>query len=198
MTRTLEIRPDIDDGIDRKVLATLRTRFLAVNAARLERALAAMSTRQQQVLKLLPLLFHVNHPILPGYISATTPAGLANFEPDAEQLAEAQRLSRSFAYKPRRTGGGSKPPAPIHGLFLMGSLGTVAQAAPGIEEGDDDRTHQADLSGTARVIHLASNGPVTSTTKSRSVCTASTKETSAWVPTAMIATESRPPGLVAR
>ena len=102
MTRTQHIHLVLEEGIDRKVLATLRTRFLAVNAARLERALAAMSTRQQQVLKLLPLLFHVNHPILPGYISATTPAGLANFEPDAEQLAEAQRLSRSFAYKPVR------------------------------------------------------------------------------------------------
>ncbi|HAV06127.1 MAG TPA: hypothetical protein DCX47_14135, partial [Pseudomonas sp.] len=83
MTRTQHIHLVLEEGIDRKVLATLRTRFLAVNAARLERALAAMSTRQQQVLKLLPLLFHVNHPILPGYISATTPAGLANFEPDA-------------------------------------------------------------------------------------------------------------------
>ncbi|HCH76789.1 MAG TPA: adenylate cyclase, partial [Pseudomonas sp.] len=73
--------------------------------------------------KLLPLLFHVNHPILPGYVSATTPAGLAHFVPDAEQLAEAQRLSRSFAYKPAR----GKLPQPILGLFLMGSLGTVAQ-----------------------------------------------------------------------
>lgn len=123
MTRIQHINPILEEGIDRKVLATLRARFLAVNAARLERALQAMSTRQQQVLKLLPLLFHVNHPILPGYVSATTPAGLAHFVPDAEQLAEAQRLSRSFAYKPVR----GKSPQPILGLFLMGSLGTVAQ-----------------------------------------------------------------------
>src|SRR5690606_27016189 len=40
-------------------------------------------------------------------------------------LAEAQRLTRSFSYKPRH---GSNPPRPIHGLFLMGSLGTLAQA----------------------------------------------------------------------
>ncbi|MGE4404801.1 class I adenylate cyclase [Pseudomonas sp.] len=123
MIRTQKIHPILEEGIDRKVLATLRTRFLAVNGQRLDRALQAMSTRQQQVLKLLPLLFHVNHPILPGYVSATAPAGLAGFEPDAEQLAEAQRLSRSFAYKPLR----GKPPQPILGLFLMGSLGTVAQ-----------------------------------------------------------------------
>ncbi|MCY1336156.1 Adenylate cyclase [compost metagenome] len=124
MTRTQEIRPDIDDGIDRKVLAQLRARFLKVNDGRLARAMQALSTRQQLVLKLLPLLFHVNHPLLPGYVSGTTPAGVAAFEPDEELLAEAQRLTRSFAYKARR----GTQPQPIHGLFLMGSLGTIAQA----------------------------------------------------------------------
>lgn len=124
MTRTQEIRPDIDDGIDRKVLAQLRARFLKINDGRLARAMQALSTRQQLVLKLLPLLFHVNHPLLPGYVSGTTPAGVAAFEPDEGLLAEAQRLTRSFVYKPRR----GPQPQPIHGLFLMGSLGTIAQA----------------------------------------------------------------------
>ncbi len=118
-----EIRPILEEGIDRKLLASLRARFLTVNSGRLERTRQAMSVRQQAVLKLLPLLFHVNHPILPGYTTAATPAGLAGFDPDAETLAEAQRLSRSFHYKPLR----GKPPASILGLFLMGSLGTVAQ-----------------------------------------------------------------------
>jgi len=102
MTRTLEIRPDIDDGIDRKVLTQLRARFLQINQGRLLRAVEALSTRQQLVLKLLPLLLHVNHPLLPGYVSASTPAGLSGFEPDDESLAEVQRLTRSFVYKPRR------------------------------------------------------------------------------------------------
>ncbi|WP_375740662.1 class I adenylate cyclase [Pseudomonas boanensis] len=124
MRRTQEIHPDIDEGIDRKVLAQLRARFLKVNSGRLERAVQGLSTRQQQALKLLPLLFHVNHPLLPGYVSGSTPAGLSGYEPDNELLAEAQRLTRSFVYKPRR---GSSP-QPIYGLFLMGSLGTFAQA----------------------------------------------------------------------
>ena len=128
MTRTLEIHPDINEGIDRKVLGQLRARFLKVNEGRLGRAMQALSTRQQLVLKLLPLLFHVNHPLLPGYVSASTPAGLSGYEPDDNTLAEAQRLTRSFAYKARRGTPGSKPPTPIQGLFLMGSLGTVAQA----------------------------------------------------------------------
>ncbi|MDU9411161.1 class I adenylate cyclase [Pseudomonas sp. zfem005] len=142
MTRTQEIRPDIDDGIDRKVLAQLRARFLKVNSGRLERAIQGLSTRQQLVLRLLPLLFHVNHPLLPGYVSGQTPAGLANYEPDENELAEVQRLTRSFAYKARR----GNPPMPIHGLFLMGSLGTVAQA----EQSDMDLwvCHAPDLSAS--------------------------------------------------
>lgn len=124
MTRTHEIRPDLDEGIDRKVLSQLRARFLTLNEGRMARAMEGLSPRQQMVLKLLPLFFHVNHPLLPGYVSGSTPAGVANFEPDAATLAEAQRLTRSFSYKARR----GNSPQPIHGLFLMGSLGTLAQA----------------------------------------------------------------------
>lgn len=120
---TQRIHPILEEGIDRKVLATLRARFLKVNAERFERALQSMSTRQQLVLQLLPLLFHVNHPSLPGYVSGLTPAGLSGYEPDSDTLAEAQRLSRSFTYKPLR----GEQPQPILGLFLMGSLGTIAQ-----------------------------------------------------------------------
>ncbi|WP_053213124.1 class I adenylate cyclase [Pseudomonas sp. Q12-87] len=125
MTRNHEIRPDLDEGIDRKVLSQLRARFLKLNTVRMDRALEGLSPRQQGVLTLLPLFFHVNHPLLPGYVSGSTPAGLSNYEPDANVLAEAQRLTRSFSYKPRH---GSNPPRPILGLFLMGSLGTLAQA----------------------------------------------------------------------
>ena len=141
MTRTHEIRPDLDEGIDRKVLSQLRARFLKLNEGRMARAMEGLSTRQQGVLNLLPLFFHVNHPLLPGYVSGSTPAGLSNFEPDASVLAEAQRLTRSFSYKPRH---GSNPPRPIHGLFLMGSLGTLAQA----EQSDMDMwvCHSPDLS----------------------------------------------------
>ena len=140
MSRTEEIRPDIDEGIDRKVLTLLRARFLKLNQGRLQRAMQALSTRQQLVLKLLPLLFHVNHPLLPGYVSGLTPAGLSGYEPSDELLSEAQRLTRSFAYKPYR----EKLALPIHGLFLMGSLGTVAQA----EQSDMDMwlCHAAGLS----------------------------------------------------
>jgi adenylate cyclase class 1 len=123
MSHTQEIRPHLDEGVDRKVLGQLRARFLLLNQGRLNRAMSGLSSRQQLVLKLLPLFFHVNHPLLPGYVSGATPAGVSQFEPDTQALAEAQRLTRSFNYKPRL----GNPPRPIHGLFLMGSLGTLAQ-----------------------------------------------------------------------
>lgn len=124
MNHPHEIRPDLNEGIDRKVLAKLRSRFLQINQGRLQRAIDGLSTRQQQVLTLLPLLFHVNHPLLPGYVSGNTPAGVCGFEPDAERVADAQRLARSFTHKPQL----ASAPRPIHGLYLMGSLGTLAQA----------------------------------------------------------------------
>lgn len=65
----------------------------------------------------------MNHPLLPGYVSGSTPAGVAGYEPDTVSLAEAQRLTRSFSYKARTP----TTALPIHGLFLMGSLGTLAQ-----------------------------------------------------------------------
>ena len=143
MTRNSEIRPDLDEGIDRKVLAQLRSRFLSLNHGRLGRAMEGLSTRQQTVINLLPLFFHVNHPLLPGYVSGSTPAGVAHYEPDTLALAEAQRLTRSFSYSPRY----GKARAPIHGLFLMGSLGTLAQA----EESDMDVwvCHESDLGAEA-------------------------------------------------
>ncbi|NBA94360.1 class I adenylate cyclase [Pseudomonas sp. R5(2019)] len=124
MTFTREIRPDMDEGIDRKELGQLRARFMQLNQGRLARTREGLSTRQQTVLNLIPLLFHANHPLLPGYVSGHTPAGISNYEPDALALAEVQRLSRSFSHKPRH----DNPSRPIHGLFLMGSLGTLAQA----------------------------------------------------------------------
>ncbi|WP_213878219.1 class I adenylate cyclase [Pseudomonas sp. dw_358] len=123
MTREHEIRPNLDEGVDREVLAKLRARFMKLNDGRMARAVEGLSTRQQLVLKLMPLLFHVNHPLLPGYVSGATPAGISRYEPEAEELAELQRLTRSFSYRARP----ASAPRPIQGLFLMGSLGTLAQ-----------------------------------------------------------------------
>ena len=115
--------PALDEGTGRHVLQQLRGRFLSVNQGRLARAMEGLAPRQQALLNLLALFFHINHPLLPGYVSDCTPAGVSGYEPDTTTLAAARHLIRDFSCSM----GNSCPSQPIHGLFLMGSLGTLAQ-----------------------------------------------------------------------
>lgn len=123
MPQTDSAGSSIDQGVDRKTLKTVQQRFHQVNAARLARTRSTLSGRQQVLLELLPMLFQVNHPMLPGYISHQTPAGLTDYEPGKREIQQTQRLARSFTYRrqPNRE-------RHIYGLFLMGSSGTIAQS----------------------------------------------------------------------
>lgn len=111
----------IDQGLDRKQLSQIKQRFLHLNQQRLQRALQSLSERQQVFLQLLPLLFHVNHPQLPGYHNGQVPAGIAGFEPDKEALRLAKTLARSFHYKRDL----NEKAADIDALFVMGSVGSI-------------------------------------------------------------------------
>lgn len=122
-SRPIDIH-NIDEGIDRKLLTQIKQRFLELNRVRHQRTCAALSERQHQFLQLLPLLFHVNHPMLPGYVSHSTPAGIYHYEPEAEELRLAKSLARSFQYHRDLV----EKRAQIDALFLMGSVGTVAQS----------------------------------------------------------------------
>jgi len=112
---------DIDQGLDRKQLTQLKQRFLALNQARLARASESLSEHQQQFLQLLPLLFHINHPQLPGYVKASTPAGVFAYEPDKATLRLVKALARSFSY----TRDISDKKGAIEALFIMGSVGSI-------------------------------------------------------------------------
>ncbi len=112
----------IEDGLDRTNAALLRRRFLQVNQARLQRMHSAQSHRQQQCLAVLPLLFHCNHPVLPGFVSHSTPAGVSGYKPDKEDLARAKALARSFCLT------STHPGEDIWGIYLMGSTGTLAHS----------------------------------------------------------------------
>ncbi len=123
LSRPIDIH-DIDEGIDRKQLSQLKQRFLALNQQRYLRTCAALSERQQQFLQLLPLLFHVNHPMLPGYVSHSTPAGVYQFSPDINQLRYAKIIARSFHFQHDL----AEKACYIDALFIMGSMGTIAQS----------------------------------------------------------------------
>lgn len=122
-SRSIDIH-DIDEGVDRKQLNQLKQRFLDLNQLRHQRTCAALPERQHQFLQVLPLLFHVNHPMLPGYISHSTPAGVYQYTPNSDELRLAKTLARSFHYNRDLT----EKNASIDALFIMGSIGTIAQS----------------------------------------------------------------------
>ncbi|GAB6043837.1 class I adenylate cyclase [Endothiovibrio diazotrophicus] len=109
------------DKPDAKALRALLRRYLAINEQRLKRTYEFLKPDQQAFLDLLPLLFHTNHPELPGYVDEETPAGLAEYQPSNAALAAAKALSRGFSYQRR-----AHRSFPIQSLFAMGSAGTVA------------------------------------------------------------------------
>ncbi|MDI9246495.1 class I adenylate cyclase [Marinobacter sp. CHS3-4] len=121
--QTARIALDFDEGIDRKTLRRLRERFMGVNRQRWERARSALTYRQQMVLEILPLVFHLNHPSLPGYTDGGCPYGLSHYKPSDEVKNAARRLARTFSMKDE----GRRRPD-LESMFLMGSPGTLGHS----------------------------------------------------------------------
>ncbi len=117
-------RISFDEGISRKDLNTIRQRFQRLHRERLWRIREELRPSQQELLDLLPLLFHINHPMLPGYVNSETPIGIPDFSPHRRALDAAKKLSRSFEYKKR-----AQRQYHIHGVYLMGSTGTIGQSS---------------------------------------------------------------------
>ncbi len=114
---------DFSEGIGRKELQLVRRRFLALQRERLRRIEGELTSAQRDYLELLPLLFHINHPSLPGFVGSDTPAGLPNYSPQRDALHAARKISRSFSYKKRALRKFS-----LQGLFLMGSIGSIGHS----------------------------------------------------------------------
>lgn len=106
---------------DTDMHTTTEQRFLEVNRERLARAHSSMNARQQAFVELLPLLFHVNHPLMPGYVALDSPAGVCDYTPSKATLAAAKQIARTFVFEERL-----HRIYAIRGLYLMGSPGTVA------------------------------------------------------------------------
>ena len=115
---------DLSGGLDRQELTRVKQRFLTLNRERYRRTLTGLSERQQDFLALLPLIFHVNHPMLPGYVSHQTPCGVAHYKPSKDDLRRARGQARSFRYNRAL----QVRELHIDALFVMGSAGTVGQS----------------------------------------------------------------------
>jgi len=119
-----EAATDESTGLGRKALNRIVGRFLALCDERLLRIRATLTHEQRSLFDLLPLLWHVNHPMLPGFVSSDTPAGMAGYRPGRDELLLARRYARGFKEEkqPHRE-------LPILGLYLMGSMGSLGQTA---------------------------------------------------------------------
>ncbi len=126
-----------DSALDIK---TIKKRFLGLNRERLRRTRDVLRTRQRDVMDVLMLLFHANHPSFPGYVSKNTPVGIADYQPSKATLDAAKKLVRSFDYKKK-----ALLRYDIHSMFLIGSSGTIAYS----ESSDFDiwLCHCPDLAG---------------------------------------------------
>ncbi len=120
-------------------LQTIKHRFKRLNQSREQRVQEFLQSRQQVFLDLLPLLFHCNFPMLPGFISSVTPAGIPEYVPGIRAINAARQLAKNFSYT--RLGSHIYP---IEGLFLMGSVGSIAFSKT--SDMDIWVCHQSDLS----------------------------------------------------
>ena len=109
--------------VDRKTLRTLRERFFKINQGRITRTSQGLNENQRTFFQSLALILSVNHPLLPGYVSKETPAGISGYTPSKLQIQAVKKLFRTFEHKKAAT-----KKVDIHSVFLMGSTGTVAHA----------------------------------------------------------------------
>lgn len=130
------------EEISKKDLLAVAQRFKHFNQGRLQRVREFLQIRQQDFLHLLPLLFHQNHPLLPGFVSLETPAGIPDYMPNKQAIEVARQFSKGFVYKRKALRN-----YPIQGIYLMGSVGSMAFS----KDSDIDiwLCHQADLPAVA-------------------------------------------------
>ncbi|CAK0772167.1 adenylate cyclase, class 1 [Gammaproteobacteria bacterium] len=108
---------------DQRDLTIIKKRFLRINQERLHRTQDSLRQRQKDFIDLLPLLFHVNHPMLPGYISKATPCGISDYQPTQESIKAARRFANISGF-----GRQLLPSYAVYSIFIMGSVGTVAHS----------------------------------------------------------------------
>ncbi len=118
------VGPQADPGLspDRHRVAHITKRFLALRDVRLFRLREPLSARRREVLDLLPLLFHLNHPHLPAFLGDDVPAGLPAYQPTRDTAQAARKLLRH-----QNLGGRANQRFELRGLYLMGSSGTLGQ-----------------------------------------------------------------------
>lgn len=110
--------------IDGPEIRKIRQRFLLISRSRIERVRQTLTPRQQLFIELLPLLFHINHPLMPGYVTKDTPSGLSGYSPARRTLLSAVKHIRTFPIAKQ-----ALQAVDIYGIYLMGSSGSIGYSA---------------------------------------------------------------------
>lgn len=99
--------------------------FQAHNRARISRLTELAPHKQAIFFRLLPLLFHINHKLLPGYISDDCPVGIMDYQPDNEALHAAVSLNRNFSYRRK-----ALRRYALRGVYLINPTGQIRYPEP--------------------------------------------------------------------
>lgn len=112
---------EVIEHLSRRDLDRIVKGFLWLHQERLRRIQDDLRLSQRDFLAALPLLLHINHPMLPGFVASDTPAGVNDFQPSPELMRIARGQFRGFDQQ-------RKAPARycIQGIYLMGSVGSMA------------------------------------------------------------------------
>lgn len=94
--------------------------FLALNRTRIARLSELAPAAQQPFIDLLPLIFHLNSTVLPGFINANVPAGISDYRPEDMHVDAAQKFNNSFSFKRK-----ALRHYPIIGVYLINDNGTI-------------------------------------------------------------------------
>ena len=104
-------------------------RYLAYNRSRILKAVKFKEEKATCLFKVIPLLFHLNHPDLPGYVEdSACPCGIMKFNP--QQAMARSIFSRYFPHAADYSEVTKRPARDrlyIHSLKTIGSIGTIAQ-----------------------------------------------------------------------
>ncbi|WP_258176445.1 class I adenylate cyclase, partial [Photobacterium damselae] len=108
-------------------IKTLKSRLESFNQLRIERARIAMDAQSVQVFDLLPVLLHINHPALPGYLDDEVPQGIAGFSLShtQQQFVDDCGLTADKVVAPLNI---ADDLCPITGLYAMGSTASIGQS----------------------------------------------------------------------
>lgn len=106
-------------------IETLKQRLDAINQLRVDRALEAMKPAFQQVYRLLPVLLHYHHPLMPGYLEGKVPHGICVYTPDEKQQHYLDSIELRWGELPAVDSPGEPP---ITGVYSMGSTSSIGQS----------------------------------------------------------------------